>query len=145
MPAFETCRSVVLPSMCDHLGHMNVRWYAALFDDASFHLWTQAGISQGEMRKHGVQAVAARTTNVFVSALNAGDLVVIRSGFTKVGNKSVAYTAKMFNADTRELCAYQEAVEVFFDPVARASVAVPDAFRSILSSNLMAEGGPEYC
>jgi acyl-CoA thioester hydrolase len=138
MPAFETCRSVVLPSMCDHLGHMNVRWYAALFDDASFHLWTQAGISQREMQKHGVQAVAARTTNVFVSPLNAGDLVVIVSGFTKIGNKSVGYVAKMFNADTRQLAATQEAVEVFFDPVARASTAVPEIFRNTLSSSIVA-------
>jgi acyl-CoA thioester hydrolase len=103
MAAYETFRSIVLPSMCDHLGHMNVRWYAAHFDDASFHLWTQAGLSHREMQRHGFQVVVAQAKNVFVAELKAGDLILIRAGVTKLGTKSVTYVAKMFNADTSQL------------------------------------------
>ena len=37
---FETHRAVVHQWQCDHLGHMNVRYYAHIFDDAGFHFWT---------------------------------------------------------------------------------------------------------
>jgi acyl-CoA thioester hydrolase len=32
----ELYRSVVMPAHCDLYGHMNVRHYAAFFDDAGF-------------------------------------------------------------------------------------------------------------
>ena len=34
----EVYRSIVLPSHCDHLGHMNVRYYAQHFDDGGFQM-----------------------------------------------------------------------------------------------------------
>ena len=33
-----TQRGTVYPWECDHMGHMNVRWYAAKFDDACWQL-----------------------------------------------------------------------------------------------------------
>lgn len=45
-----TCLSVVHPWHCDDMGHMNVRHYAAMFDDASFHL---LGIIAGDGRGLG--------------------------------------------------------------------------------------------
>ena len=32
----ETYRGIVFPAHCDHLGHMNARFYADPFDDAGF-------------------------------------------------------------------------------------------------------------
>ena len=129
VPQFETFRGVVLPSMCDHFGHMNVRWYAWHFDDASFHLWTLAGLSHREMLQRGMHVVAAQTTNRFVREMKAGGLFVVRAAFTKIGTKSVTHLARMFDADTLELTASQETVEVFFDPRSRSSTAIPDDYR----------------
>ena len=39
----ETYRGVVFPWHCDQFGHMNVRWYAHIFDDAAFHIWPLLG------------------------------------------------------------------------------------------------------
>ena len=138
MPIFETYRGVVLPSMCDHFGHMNVRWYAWHFDDASFHLWTLAGLGHKEMRQRGVHVVAAQTINSFVRELKAGDLFVVRAGFTKVGTKSVTHLAQMYDADTLELAAKQETVEVFFDPGSRKSAPIPEDFRLRLREKIVA-------
>src|SRR5688572_11470470 len=96
--AYEVYRGVVFPWMCDHIGHMNVRWYAHHFDDAGFHLWSMAGVSQREMRERGTQVVVAQTTIKYIRELNAGDLILIRAGFVKVGEKSVVHIAKMYNA-----------------------------------------------
>lgn len=134
---FEVYRGVVYPWTCDHIGHMNVRWYAHHFDDGGFHLWTMAGLSQREMRERGTQVVVAQTTNKFLSELTAGALIVIRAGITKVGNKSVSHVAKMYNADTGVLCAVQETVEVFFDPETRRSAPMLDDFRERLSAQIV--------
>ena len=44
---FEIYRAVVFPWHCDHIGHMNVRWYAHHFDDAGFPVgsgWDEVNI-----------------------------------------------------------------------------------------------------
>ena len=42
---FDLYRSIVMPAHCDLYGHMNVRHYAAMFDDAGFHVLAQAGMT----------------------------------------------------------------------------------------------------
>lgn len=130
---FETYRAVVFPWHCDHIGHMNVRWYAHHFDDAAFHLWTMAGVSQAEMKKRDVGLVVAQIKIDYLKEMKAGDLLVIRHAFIHVGTKSVRHLARMFNADTEELCATEETVEVFFDPVKRVSAPMPDDIRARLT------------
>jgi acyl-CoA thioester hydrolase len=131
---YEVYRGVVFPWMCDHFGHMNVRWYSHHFDDGGFHLWTMAGVSQREMRDRGTHVVVAQTTIKYIRELKAGDLILIRSGFVKVGQKSVVHVAKMYNADSNVYSAWQETVEVFFDPEARKAAPMPEDFRTRLTA-----------
>ena len=78
----ETYRSTVFPWHCDQFGHMNARWYAAHFDDASFHLYQRSGLSYGHMRKAGsIITVVAEIRIEYRHEMVAGDLLVIRSGF----------------------------------------------------------------
>lgn len=130
--SYDVYRGVVFPWMCDHFGHMNVRWYSHHFDDAGFHLWTMAGLSQREMRAKGTQVVVAQTTIKYLREMKAGDLILVRAGITKVGTKSVVHFAKMFDADTGVLSATEETVEVFFDPATRTAAAMPEEFRARL-------------
>ena len=128
----EVYRGVVFPWQCDHIGHMNVRWYSHHFDDAGFHIWSVLGVSQKEMRELGVQVVVAQTTIKFIREMKAGDLILIKAGLTKVGNKSIVHFAKMLNVDTGTLHATEETVEVFFDPATRSSAPMPESFRNRL-------------
>lgn len=131
---FETYRASVLPAQCDHIGHMNVRWYAHHFDEAGFQIWTVSDVRQSEMRERGVQVVVARTTTDFLREMVAGTSILVRAGFTKIGAKSVTHVAKMYNADTGALSAAQETVEVFFDPKARKAAPMPDDYRERLTA-----------
>lgn len=140
---FETYRAVVFPWHCDHYGHMNVRWYAHHFDDGGFHLWTMAGVGQADIRARGIGVVVAQLKIDYLKEMQAGDLLVVRNAFIHVGNKSIRYLARMFDADTEELCATQETVEVFFDPDKRVSAPMPDDVRARLLEivvDLSAEG-----
>ncbi len=135
---FETNRGVVFPWHCDQFGHMNVRWYAHIFDDAAFHIWSAAGFAVKDMAALGVHTVVARTATDFVREIRAGELFLVRSAFTRCGNKSCDHRQQLLNADTGTLHAVQNSVEVFFDPETRRSVPMPDALRQFVEANLIA-------
>lgn len=133
----DTHRAVVHAWMCDHFGHLNVRFYAHLFDDAGFALWSMCGVTQDVFRASGLHTVVARTETDFRAELVAGRMVLVRSRFERVGNKSVAYAQELTDADTGRVHAAQRAVEVFFDPVAREARPIPDAIRALLAPHVV--------
>lgn len=129
---FETHRAVVHQWMCDHFGHMNVRFYAHLFDDAGFALWPMAGVTRAVFEATGLHTVVARTETDLERELLAGRVVVVRSRFVALGTKSVTYEQQLLDADEGTLHARQRCVEVFFDPQARAAAPIPETVRAIL-------------
>ena len=128
----ELYRSVVMPAHCDLYGHMNVRHYAAFFDDAGFHLMSKAGISLTELRRRGLGSVVASLTIDFRHELTAGQLVLITGAYTRIGHKSASSEMRMYDADTMTHCATQKTVEVFFDTAHRISVPIPDDIKATL-------------
>jgi acyl-CoA thioester hydrolase len=137
----ETYRGIVLPGQCDHFGHLNVRYYAHFFDDGAFHLWSLFGFSLKAMQAAGYHTVVAHTGTNYVKELVAGDLVVIRGGFIRLGTKSCRYRQFMLHADTGDLHATQDGVEVFFDPEARTALPIPAPVRATIGQNLITIDG----
>ena len=45
----ETWRGMAHPWNCDTMGHMNTRFYAAIYDDASFHFLMRYEACQASM------------------------------------------------------------------------------------------------
>lgn len=123
---FELYRSVVMPAHCDLYGHMNVRHYAAFFDDAGFQILGKAGVSLTDLRSRGLGTVVASLMIDFHQELTAGQLVLITGAYTRVGNKSATSEMQLYEADTMTHCASQKTVEVFFDTNGRVSVPIPD-------------------
>ena len=137
VPWRETGRGVVLPWLCDQFGHMNVRWYAQHFDDASFQVWSLIGCGPDMFARHGIFAVVANTKIDFVRELRAGRLFTMKSGFLRLGNKSVTYATRMYDSDLGTLHATNEATEVFFDPATRKPAAMPGEIRERIAAGLV--------
>jgi len=123
---FDLTRTVVLPTHCDGYGHMNVRHYAAFFDDAGWHMLAMAGISLSEIRRRGLGTVMATLTIDFHHEIVAGQLALVRGAFTRVGTKSFAYELRLYEADSMKHCATEKAVEVCFDTRERRGVPLPE-------------------
>src|SRR5262249_10512368 len=119
-------------AQCDLYGHMNVRHYAALFDDASWHVLSRADISLTDLRGRGLGTVVASLTIDFHSEMKAGNLVLIQGSFTRVGNKSFAYEMRLYETDSMKHCATQKTTEVCFDTEKRSSAHFPDEMRKKL-------------
>jgi len=132
----ELSRGIVMPSHCDVYGHMNVRHYAAFFDDAGWHMLAKAGVSVSELQAQGLGSVVATLTIDFHHELTAGQLTLVTGAFTKVGGKSFSYELRLYASDSMTHCATQKTVEVCFDTKARRAAALPDDIRAKLQSVL---------
>jgi acyl-CoA thioester hydrolase len=134
MKWFDLSRTVVLPAHCDGYGHMNVRHYAAFFDDAGWHMLAMAGISLSEIRRRGLGTVMATLTIDFHHEITAGQLALVKGAFTRVGTKSFSYELQLYEADSMTHCATEKAVEVCFDTKERKAISLPDDMKRKLEA-----------
>ena len=131
----EILRGVVHPWYCDTFGHMNVRWYAHFFDDAAFHIWPLYWGSHQKMQSEfGVHTVTARATTDFIKELVAGDLIIVNCEIERIGSKSATFKEEIIHADSGDVHATYEVVEVFFDPQTRRAAEMPDPVRQALQA-----------
>lgn len=138
----ETGRGVVVPWKCDHFGHMNVRFYAEAFDDASFHIWSVIGIPIAELEAQGLIGVVASLKIDFLQEIRVGQLYVVESAITRVGSKSFTYRERLRETHSGVIHATADLVEVFFDKDARQAAPIPDDVRALLEAKLVAGGNP---
>ena len=131
---FDLYRAIVMPAQCDVYGHMNVRHYAACFDDAGWHFPRMADLSLEEIRSRGLGTVVATLTIDFHHEIRAGQLILIKGAVTRVGTKSFSHEMRLYEADSMTHCATQKTVEVCFDTKARKGVALPEDLKAKLQS-----------
>ena len=121
----EFTRGIVMPAQCDAYGHMNVRHYAAFFDDAGWHMFGKAGVSLSDLRAKGLGSVVASLTIDFHHEMTAGQLTLVRGAFTRVGSEELSLRdAALREPMSMTHCATQKTVEVCFDTSARKSAAL---------------------
>ena len=120
-----TYRGAVYPWHCDHMGHMNVMWYTGKFDEASWSLLAQIGLTRAYLqeRNHGMAALQQNIT--YKRELRAGDIVSIRSGILDVKDKVVRLFHEMQNEETRHVAAFATITGVYMDTNERRSLRIP--------------------
>jgi acyl-CoA thioester hydrolase len=121
-----TFRGVVYPWHCDHMGHMNVAWYVAKFDEATWSLFAAMGLTPSYLRSAARGMVAVEQRLAYKRELLAGDTVYVRSRVLEVRDKVVKFAHEMFNAETDELAATTEVTGVHIDRDARRAVPIPE-------------------
>ncbi|WP_425987638.1 acyl-CoA thioesterase [Ensifer sp. R-19] len=134
--ALTTYVGVAHSWMCDTMGHMNVRHYAAMFDDASFQL---LGHIAGVETESGRGWADVRSEVEYKHETKAGALISIRSCVIKLGRSSVTFEQIMSGTLDGIVHAVNRTTTVRFDLEARAAIALePDArarAEALLSSN----------
>jgi acyl-CoA thioester hydrolase len=126
----ETFRGMAHPWHCDSMGHMNVRFYMGMFDDAAFHLLALIGGDVNQMAQAGQGWADVQHKITYKQEVRAGTLLVVRSSVTRVGRSSITSRHDMSDALSGALIARAETVTALFDLAARQAMPLPDAFRS---------------
>ena len=124
----ETYRGAVYPWHCDHMGHMNVMWYVGKFDEATWNLFSEIGITPAFLNdKH--RAMAAVQQNItYKRELLSGDVVAVRSGILEMREKVAKFVHEMRHAQTGEISAICVLTAVHMDSKIRKSTAFPAEF-----------------
>lgn len=120
-----TYQGIVYPAQCDAMGHMNVQFYVAAFDQSLWHLMAAAGYSASWISEHRQGWADRRYEIDFRRELPVGSLFEIRGSVVKVGHTSLTTRHRLTDKADGALCAELLAVSVFFDLEARRSLPLP--------------------
>ncbi len=130
MSFIETFRSVVAPSDCDILGHMNVSRYFAACSDGVFSLQTGLGLGLSDIqagRKLSFAVVHAESD--FKSEVLAGEVIYLLSGIEAIGGKSITFRHRLYRAERTD-AAFETLFQcVLLDLETRRSALIPDDVR----------------
>ncbi len=122
-------QGLVYPWQCDYMGHMNVMWFTGKFDEASWHFFTQLGMTRDFLIGNNRGMAALEQTTKYLKELHAGDIVTVRTHTVELGNKTVRFLHEMCDTSTGEAVATSELLAVHFDTERRKSVPLPDDVR----------------
>jgi len=120
-----TYRGVVYPWHCDHVGHMNVMWYAGKLDEATWIIFAACGMTARYLNHlhRGMAAVQQNTT--YKKELFAGDVVSVRTKILEVRERIVRFQHEMIHDESSEVAAVSELTAVHIDLTTRKACAFP--------------------
>lgn len=133
-----THRGAVMPWECDYMGHMNVTFYTAKFDQATWPFFASIGFTVRHMRDNNVGVGAVRYDIRYQRELLSGDTVTVRTRILEVRDKVIRYRHEMTADQSGELAATAEVTAVHMDTVRRKSCPFPPDVLTAARS-LMAE------
>ena len=124
-----TYRGAVYPLQCDHMGHMNVMWYVAKFDEATWQLFAAVGLTPSRLRTESIGMAGVEQHIEYKRELYAGDVVTVSSTILEVKEKAIRFAHEMRNDETGEVAARTVLVAVHLDAVTRRARALPSDVR----------------
>ena len=140
--AIETYRGVVYPWQMDHMDHMNVQFYTARFDEATWHLFSALGMSANYFKanRRGMAALEQRT--LYKRELHAGALIRITSELLEAKPKTIRFLHRMYDSESGEEVATSELVGAHIDTDARKAVPFPEDIVGRQRGLIGARAGP---
>lgn len=124
----ETFRGVVYPWFCDFMGHMNTQFYCTLFDGATLHFLARLA-KRSELEARGCGWVDLRQVIEYKHEVRSGELLLIRTQLTKIGNSSLGFLHEMRDTEQEVLRATSEHVVALFSLAQRKSTPLDTATR----------------
>jgi acyl-CoA thioester hydrolase len=136
-----TYRGTVSQSQCDHMGHMNVMWYVAKFDEATWQLFAAIGLTGARLRAERIGMAGVEAHIEYKRELFPGDVVTVTSTMLEVKDKVLRFAHEMKKDDTGELAARTVLVAVHLDTAIRKARALPDDVRVAAQALVDGQGG----
>jgi acyl-CoA thioester hydrolase len=133
---FETARGTVYPWQLDHVGHMNVQFYVARFDEASWQLLANFGLTGAYLRDHRRGMAALEQHTYYKRELLAGALLRISSELEEVKPKVVRFTHRMYDVESGEEVASTTITAAHVDTETRRAVPFADDIAARMAAAL---------
>lgn len=122
----KTYQGTIYPWHCDHMQHMNVQYYVAKFDEATWNLFSQIGLTSNYLSTNKRGMVALEQKLKYYNEVFAGDNIYIKSKITEIKNKNILFMHAMYNLDSNEKLSETEIVGLHIDTEKRKGVVLPE-------------------
>ena len=120
------CLRMTVPEACsDQNGHMNVRWYAAIFDDAGDSLHERLGLTPEYHKAHGTGTMDLESHINYLREVMIGDRLAIFARLVARSAKRMQYLMFMVDETRGTLSAIFECINAFADLKLRKTAAFP--------------------
>ena len=130
----ETYRGTVHLSEIDHMGHMNIKYYAEKFDRATWNFLIAIGVTQDYIQKTGNGCAILESLTKYIHELFSDTPVYIDSVAVEVTPKKLRVLHRMKKSETDEIVATSEILGIHFDLKLRKSCEMPnEMFETALS------------
>ena len=133
-------RAKVPESYRDSNGHMNVRWYIALFDDAGDTLHDWMGLTQAYHAEHGTGTMDLEYHVNFIAEVLPGEDIAVYVRLVASSAKRLQYVMFLVNETRRKLAATLECINSFADLRDRRAAAWPPEVATKLAEAVAADG-----
>ena len=120
-------RMEIPESYRDSNGHMNVRWYVAIFDDASDVLHEQMGLTPEFHKAHGSGTFDLEHHIHYLKESLPGERVAVYVRYIAASAKRLQYVMFLVTESRGELSATLECINAFADLRVRKTAPWPDA------------------
>lgn len=139
----RTYVGVVYPSQIDHMGHLNVAHYAAMFDQATWVFLAGVGLNRRYMEtaQRGMAAISQNTA--YRKEVLAGDVVTIHTALLEVHEKTIRFLHTMRCDDDDAVVATSELVGAHLDRVRHRACPFPEEIRERLRGAVTGGPAPE--
>lgn len=134
LPLFH--QQVIPDSYLDAMGHVNVRWYMVLFDEASWRFFATHGIDEAYIRERRLGGMALKHHIQYLAELNAGESVAVHTRFLGRSKKRIHFMHFLINETTGKLSATLESLGTHADMERRRSAEVPPDIAARMDATL---------
>jgi acyl-CoA thioester hydrolase len=123
LPLFH--RATIPEEYLDTMGHMNVRWYVALFDEAGWRFFASFGMGREYFLAQDAGGFALQQIISYLAEVLAGETVAIRTRVLGRSVKRIHYMHFMVNETTGRLASTMEVLGANADMTIRRTAPYP--------------------
>ena len=123
LPLFH--RQTIPKTYLDAMGHMNVRWYMALFDAASWEFFAYHGMDREYIRTRDLGGFALKHHIQYLAEVQPGQHVAVRTRFLGRSSKRIHLMHFLVNETMNQLAATLESLGTHADMKRRRSADIP--------------------
>ncbi len=134
-------RVTIPPQYEDENGHMNMRWYLAIFDEAGYPLAAEFGLTQEFHQAHRTGGYDLEHHIHYLNEVHVGDTVVVYARLLGRSAKRIHYMMFLVNETTSKLAAIFECVNSFADLTLRRTAPYPPQISAKIDTLLAAHQG----
>lgn len=127
-------REVIDPAWTDYNGHLNVAYYALVFDRATDCFLDAIGIGARYAAETRASTFVVEAHTTYLKEVHAKAAVLVTTRLVAFDRKRIHYVHQMQLEQGGETVAMQEQLSVHVDLTTRRSAAWPEAIRTLLGA-----------